>query len=177
MFKHDPGGKVTIALPGHVHGTALFGGASNEYRYRLTRTWGTQPHVLFIMMNPSTANPTADDPTVAKCRRLAVKWGYGGIHVGNTFAYRATDQNRLAQVADPVGPDNDAHLLDMAAQSALLIFAYGQPKHRRLKERGLAVARLLVSRYRLHVLRLSKNGTPCHPLYLPESLKPVLWEP
>ena len=95
------------------------------------------------MMNPSTADPSADDPTVAKCRRFAVKWGYGGMYVGNTFAYRATDQSRLAQIPDPIGPDNDRHLLAMAADSALVVFAYGQPKHRTLRARGPAVARLL----------------------------------
>ena len=73
---HDPGGKVSILLPQHVQGSALFGGTAREYRYRLSRTWGNDRRVLFVMMNPSTADPTADDPTVAKCRRFAVKWGY-----------------------------------------------------------------------------------------------------
>lgn len=178
-LSHNPGGKICIRLPGHVTGTALFGGRSNQYRYRLSRNWGTQPRVMFVMMNPSTADPLVDDPTVAKCRRLAVKWGYGSMNVGNTFAYRATDQGRLTEVKDPIGPDNDQHLLAMAADSAKVIFAYGQPKHRRLQDRGLAVVKLL-SRHasiRPYVLRLSKNGTPCHPLYLPETLRPMVWNP
>jgi hypothetical protein len=33
------------------------------------------------------------------------------MYVGNTFAYRATDQSRLAEVDDPIGPNNDGHLL------------------------------------------------------------------
>ena len=100
------------------------------------------------------------------------------MHVGNTFAYRATDQSRLAEIPDPVGPDNDLHLLAMAAESALVVFAYGQPKHRTLRARGPAVARLLRDQVGvcLHVLRLSKNGTPYHPLYLPETLQPVVWK-
>jgi hypothetical protein len=178
-MSHDPGGKVSIALPAHVQGSSVFGGTSDEYRYRLSRTWGTNQRVMFVMMNPSTADPLVDDPTVAKCRRFAVKWGYGSMYVGNSFAYRATDQGRLAQVEDPIGPDNDEHLLEMASDSAQVVFAYGQPKHRQLKERGLAVVRLLQLRActRPYVLRLSINGTPCHPLYLPETLEPVLWEP
>jgi hypothetical protein len=176
--RHDPGGKVSIRLPDHVQGTALFGGIASEYRYRLTRTWGTGPRVMFVMMNPSTADPLVDDPTVAKCRRFALKWGYGSMYVGNTFAYRATDQSRLAEVDDPVGPENDDHLRGMAVESKLVIFAYGQPKHRKLKSRGIAVARLLHQHQVLpHILKLSKNGTPCHPLYLPGTLEPMPWQP
>ncbi len=94
MKSHDPGGKVSILLPEHVQGSAIFGGTAHEYRYRLSRTWSSGRRVLFVMMNPSTADPSADDPTVAKCRRFAVKWGYGGMYVGNTFA--TARQTRLA---------------------------------------------------------------------------------
>jgi hypothetical protein len=52
MKSHDPGGKVSIPLPTHVQGSAIFGGLSNEYRYRLTRQWGAGPCVMFVMMNP-----------------------------------------------------------------------------------------------------------------------------
>ncbi len=56
--------------------------------------------------------------------------------------------------------------------------AYGQPCHKALRERGPALARLLITEAGIvpHVLRLAKNGTPWHPLYLSESLKPVLWQ-
>jgi hypothetical protein len=179
MATHDPGGKVSLLLPEHVKGSAVFGGLADEYRYRLARTWGTGQRVMFVMMNPSTADPLFDDPTVAKCRRFAVKWGYGSMYVGNTFAFRATDQSRLAEVDDPIGPDNDEHLLEMATDSARVIFAYGQPKHQRLKDRGIAVVRLLQERActQPYMLRLSKNGTPWHPLYLPEIVQPMLWQP
>jgi hypothetical protein len=53
--------------------------------------------------------------------------GYGGIYVGNTFALRVTKQKQLIGISDPVGPDNDDHLIDMAKQAAIVIFAYGIP--------------------------------------------------
>ena len=177
--KHAPGGKIRITLPHGIHGTATFEGKSQEYRHRLTRTWDAEkPHAMFVMMNPSIADSLVDDPTVAKCGRFARTWRYGGIYVGNTFAYRTTDQKRLMKVPDPVGPENDAHLIEMAKQAAIVVFAYGQPCHATLRSRGLALARLLMKEAGVtpHTLRLAKNGTPWHPLYLPEILKPVVWQ-
>jgi len=177
---HNPGGKVRRVLKSGIRGTAIFGGARQEYRYRLSRTWdATKPYALFVLMNPSTADPLSDDPTVARCCTFAKRWGYGGIFVANTFAYRATDQGRLMEIADPVGPDNDAHILAMARKAAIVIFAYGRPRCKALRLRGPEVARLVLSQasVRPHVLRLSKDGTPCHPLYLPQDLRPILWTP
>jgi hypothetical protein len=120
----------------------------------------------------------SDDPTVAKCGRFARAWGYGGIYVGNTFAYRATDKKRLRLIADPVGPDNDKHLVAMARLAHIVVFAYGQLGHRTLAPRGIAVAKLLMGKAGItpHILKLSKGGIPTHPLYLLESLQPVVWQ-
>jgi hypothetical protein len=173
---HDPGGKVRQRLRSGIVTTALFGGDGNEFRYKLSRRWESGACVLFIMMNPSTADLEVDDPTVAKCGRLARRWGYAGVTVGNTFAYRATAQDRLAAVPDPVGPENDRHLLDMAQEAAMTVFAYGTPKHKALRSRGPAVARMIRDHgIATHVLRLSKDGVPYHPLYLSESLLPFVW--
>lgn len=111
--------------------------------------------------------------TVAKCQRYARAWGYGGIFVGNTFAYRCTDQRRLLEVQDPVGPGNDDALLDMARCSEKVILAYGSPHHTSLRTRGTDVALMLAEAgIRLYAMRISKSGRPEHPLYLPGSLTP-----
>ena len=155
----------------------MFGGTTKEYRYRLCRTWDeTKPHAMFVMMNPSTADPLVDDPTVAKCGRYARAWGYGGLHVGNIFAYRATDKKRLPLLADPVGPDNDSHLIAMAKAAAIVVFAYGQPGHRTLAPRGIEVARLLRSEggetARTRLVQSRRADAPVVPARF---LKPVLW--
>jgi hypothetical protein len=173
---HDPGGKVRLALSDDVVSWAEFGGKNHEYRYALRRVWDDAlGSVLFVMMNPSTADPFVDDPTVAKCQRYARAWGYGTLWVGNTFAYRATDQKQLLQVADPVGPANDEWLLKMAEQAGIIVLAYGKP-HNDLRQRGRDVARLLMrAGHKLHVLKLCIDGTPSHPLYLKGTLKPTLF--
>jgi hypothetical protein len=177
--KHDPGGKVRLAVAAGVKSSAAFGGPGECYRYKLVRTWDPQkPHAMFVMMNPSTADPLVDDPTVAKCGRFARTWGYGGIYVGNTFAYRITDRKYLRSVPDPIGPNNNRHLIAMAKEAGLVIFAYGQPGHRTLAPRGPEVAKLLVEKAGItpHVMKLSKKGIPWHPLYLLETLEPVVWQ-
>lgn len=175
---HDPGGKVRLAVAEGVDSSAVFGGTNQEYRYRLVRTWAPGPLVMFLLMNPSTADIAVDDPTVAKCGRLARRWGYGGLLIGNVFAYRATDQSQLAKVADPVGPLNSHHLAAMARHAALIVCAFGTPKVASLLPHGPIIARTLHDHgHKLHALRLSKAGRPYHPLYLTESLTPTPWNP
>jgi hypothetical protein len=173
---HDPGGRVRLALSGDVKSWAEFGGNKKEYRYALRRVWDDSLRsVLFVMMNPSTADQLDDDPTVAKCQRYARAWGYGTLLVGNTFAYRATHQKDLMQVADPVGPLNDEWLLKMAAQAGIIVLAYGKP-HKNLCQRGRDVTALLNGAgHELHVLKLCQDGTPSHPLYLRGTLQPSLF--
>lgn len=176
---HDAGSGKLFALPAGTQGHATFGGPAQCYRYRLVRVWDPAlPIVLMIMMNPSTANPLFDDRTVAKCGRMARRWGAGTLWVGNTFAYRTTDQRRLAEVEDPVGPENDFHLHEMARAASLVIMAYGTPTLPQLQRRGPEVARYLAGYgIPLHVLRLSpKGGVPMHPLYIPDATEPVRWK-
>lgn len=174
---HDPGGQSAIKAAAGMDGDALFGGPGDCYRYRLCRRWGDAPSVLFVMMNPSTADARIDDPTIAKITRMVRLWGgYGSLMVGNVFAYRATDQGRLAEVDDPIGPDNDQHLLAMARDAALVVFAYGTPKVPRLRTRGPAVARMLAGvGIEPHALRIGGSGHPWHPLYLPDATQPQPW--
>lgn len=177
---HDTGGRAGIALAAGMQSTAVFGGPSNCYRYRFARTWGPGPAVLVVMMNPSMAEICIDDPTVAKVTRMARRWCcgmFGTLLIGNCFAYRAADQDFLAAVADPIGPDNDAHLLAMAGETDLVVIAYGAPKVKELRGRGPAVARMFLSAgIPLNVLRLDATG-PWHPLYLQDATHPRMWFP
>ena len=141
------------------------------YRYSLTREWGDGFSVLFICLNPSTADETLDDPTIRRCISFAREWGGGRLHMANLFAFRATDPRDMKNASDPIGPENDKHLLALAHDSALTIAAWGV--HGTFGGRHNAVRRILP---RLHYLRLTKDGHPGHPLYLPKTLKPVAWK-
>lgn len=143
-----------------------------RWRYRLWRRWGDGPMINFLMLNPSTADAFANDPTVARCQRRARDWGYGGLHVTNLFAWRATDPAALREAADPVGADNDAYILEVAEESACIVCAWGV--HGRYQQRGACVTRSLEQAgIQLYCLQLTASGEPGHPLYLGDQPGPV----
>ncbi len=173
---HHVGTAKPLRLADDVTSTALYAGPGDCYRYTLRRSWDeTKPFIMWIMMNPSVATEYGDDRSVAKCQRYSRQWGYGGMFVGNSFAYRCTDQKRLLEVPDPVGPETDHYLLEMAGQADLIVLAYGTPQAKELRYRGPEIARLLLrAGHKVTALRLSRKGhRPEHPLYLPASLTPV----
>jgi hypothetical protein len=176
--KHDPGGKVRIARTLDVKTKAVFGGAGDCYRYRLSRTWDEKkPHALFVMMNPSTADPQVDDPTVAKCGRFARSWGIWRHSRRQYIRLPGDPKEASAHSLRPSAPTTTSTSSLWAKASDIVVFAYGQPGHRALAQRGQQVARLLIEKTGVtpHVLKLSKHGIPTHPLYLLESLEPVVW--
>ena len=139
-----------------------------QYRYELRRTW--QPKtgaVCFVMLNPSTADGELDDPTIRRCMGFASTWGYGGIIVGNLFAYRTIDPAYLKTVRDPIGLMNDEFLLKISKEAAITVCAWGN--HGKYQNRDQAVLRLLDSP---KCIAVNKAGTPKHPLYVKRYLKP-----
>ena len=140
-----------------------------RYRYRLTRRWDeSRPAVMFVMLNPSTADACQDDPTISRCIRFAREWGYGELLVGNLFALRSADPGALLRSDDPVGPDNDDALLDLAQSAALVIAAWGDKGA--FMRRNEAALQLLPARF--YALKLTQRGHPGHPLYLPSGVAP-----
>lgn len=127
------------------------------------------------MLNPSTADEKKDDPTVRRCALYAIRWGFDKLYVGNIFAYRSTDPKALYELEDPVGPDNDTSLVEMASVSEIVVLAWGV--HGKLHKRGEAVVQLLKENgIEPYCLKITKQGHPSHPLYLKGNLKPTKYE-
>ena len=59
-----------------------------KYRYALWRRWGEGSQVVFVMLNPATADAAKDDPTIRRCIGFARAWEFGSLAVGNLFAFR-----------------------------------------------------------------------------------------
>jgi hypothetical protein len=140
-----------------------------RYRYRLWRTFGTGGTLCFVMLNPSTADASADDPTIRKCLGFARRLGFGGIDVVNLFAWRATDPGDLPHVTEPIGAENDDWIVDRCKAADLVVAAWGATKlpNRMVERRACEVRRLLSSAgVTLQCLGCSQEGAPRHPLML-----------
>ena len=106
----------------------------NKYRYELHREWDKKKgKVLFIMLNPSTADADNNDLTTIRCINFAKKWGYGGIMIGNIYPFRAKRPKDLKKWLNAgsdyafwkSGYDNEKYVRDMAEQADMIVCAWG----------------------------------------------------
>jgi hypothetical protein len=127
-------------------------------------------YALFIMLNPSTADHQNDDPTVAKCIRLARRWGFQGLQVRNIFAIRGTDPAIIKRVNEPTGgAKNDLAIVEAAVdpRCGVIVAAWGN--HGVHNGRSLTVRHLLQETGRpVYCFGVSNQSEPVHPLYQTE---------
>ena len=143
--------------------------SDGKYRYTLWREWGHGEGICqFIGLNPSTATDEINDPTVTRCINYAKAWGYTGMYMTNIFAFRATDPRVMKAHPEPVGSENDHYLALIAREVDIVVAAWGT--HGKFLNRGQQVKRLIQD---LHCLKITKDGHPSHPLYLPANLVPI----
>ena len=143
-----------------------------RYRYRLERWWGEGDPVVFVMLNPSTADAGKDDATIRRCVGFAESWGFSGLIVVNLFAWRATEPRNIPRYkATAIGPHGDAAIRAAVHRSSTVVCAWGA--HGKLHGRGADVLDLLRQHCRPKMLRMTGTGQPCHPLYLPADLSPI----
>ena len=148
---------------------------TEAYRYKLSRIWNSdKPMVMFIMLNPSTADADVDDPTIRRCIGFARSWGYGGLWVGNLFALRSSHPGDLLLADDPVGSQNNAALKSMADRSDQVVVAWGSFAAK-FPAQEAQVREMF--RLRLYCLATTKDGHPRHPLYLKGDLTPIVYSP
>ncbi len=130
--------------------------------------------MLIIGLNPSTADARIDDATSRVCINYARRWGFGGLLLGNLFAWRSTQRSGLRGTADPIGPLNNRWLTRLQQQAALVVCAWGETGA--YLDRDKAVLKFLRDP---HCLTRLRDGRPGHPLYkradlMPQPLLPVV---
>lgn len=146
--------------------------ACRRYRYALWRKWAAGPQVLFLMLNPSIADGSVDDPTIRRCIGFARSWGFGSLAVGNLFAVRTPDPIVMKRSSSPVGPENDARLRELQDSASLVVAAWGNDGA--FRGRSDAVRGFLRAP---HVLGLTRLGQPRHPLYVASTAVARPWRP
>jgi len=152
------------------------------YRWSLWREWDASlPTCTFLMLNPSTADDQANDPTITRCISRARALGCGRLEVVNLYPLRSTNPDELLAYHDPVGPIGkaDGAILDAVERAGVggyTICAWGA--HKAAPQRAESVLHTLsIVGFRsiLWHLGLNKDGSPKHPLYVAASVKPRRW--
>ena len=142
---------------------------SDDRRYRYV-LWRDVPSIdgcralLFVGLNPSTADESENDPTIRRCMGFAERWGYSRLLMVNLFAYRATKPKVLHDELDPVGPENDRWLRQAIDVADFTLAAWGN--NGLWGDRHEQVKAMLKDP---HCLGRTKQDAPRHPLYVPRN--------
>ena len=149
---------------------------SRTYRYELTRdiegmhterVWAKP--VVFVMLNPSTADESENDPTIRKCMGYAERWGYKKLVVVNLFGYRTPSPKALKQAyqagINVEGPDNGEHILKAIHEAREVVCGWGN--NGTIGNMGIKTLKMMYGQGILPCcLKVSKMRQPYHPLYL-----------
>ncbi len=140
-----------------------------RFRYHLARRWGEGKTLLFVMLNPSSADTNVDDPTVLKCKRFAKINGFTAIEIVNLFAFRTSSPAELAAEGYLIGVLNDAWIKTrayvVARDGGAVCVAWGVSAGRSGREHAVMTMLRDVGAQPL-ALKVTKDGHPAHPLYL-----------
>lgn len=149
-----------------------------KYRYSLSRDTGLltpdKGIVLFIMLNPSTADAFTEDPTIRRCMGFAKTWGHSGLVVGNLYALRATNPKELWKADNPIGRNNDYWLKQMMSETKDVVCAWGNNAQPDRAREFINIARELY--VNLWCLGINKDGSPRHPLYIKADQKLISYK-
>lgn len=154
-----------------------------KYRFALWRIWDrTKPAVMFIGLNPSTANEASDDPTIRRVISFARKWGHGGVYMMNCFPFVSADPsvlraNVLRAFHEPLiagyYTGNHIRMREIGGLCSRIVFAWGSFPLVREFRRDAELAETFPD---AQALVMNANGSPRHPLYVPGDVVPVKYD-
>ena len=167
------------------------------YRYRLRRAVGSEvldgpraSTLLWVMLNPSTADARADDPTIRKVVGFTRREGFTQAEVVNLYAFRATEPDDLWAAewrgVDVVGRLNDATLGGTIAAADAVVLAWGAAPASARRRASFArrvdvVVKLLpglsAEQGRARCLGTTSGGDPRHPLFVRSAAPLEPWSP
>jgi hypothetical protein len=164
-----------------------------QYRYHLTRQWlapfwrRAQGPVLWLLLNPSTADAQKPDPTIHRIIGFTHRLRFAQLEVANLFGYRTPHPDVLPRnIAQAVGVDNDRYIYEAMKRAELVIAGWGKPGRvdlvRMVDDRVAQVRALAAAANKeIYVLATTGDGSPKHPSArgthrIPDETRPVPWE-
>src|SRR5690606_6711404 len=151
------------------HGDVVMS-ADTRYRQRMRRWMGAafpERYILFIGMNPSTADANVDDPTCAREWTFARREGFSGMVKCNVGDYRATDPKMLVQPGIvAVSPANLPVIRQAASGAGRVVLCHGKLNKARAPAGKTIVETLRADGIELWCFGTNADGSPKHPLYL-----------
>lgn len=139
-----------------------------QYRYALWRIWDKEKYmVMFIGLNPSTANESKDDPTIRRVIKFAQNWGYGGVYMMNLYPFVTAYPHELQTGNMDM---NNKWLIRIAMKCHRVVFAWGN--FLEAVYPGASISKALDG----WALEINQNGSPKHPLYVKGDIKPVKYK-
>jgi len=151
-------------------------------RYSLIRQWEREKcHLLYIMLNPSSATDKKNDPTMRRCIDFANDNGYGCMIVVNLYPLRGTNPNELnyqdIKEEDIILNDKyiELYMRDEAVTSICLAWGCINKKcHTRalsLLNKLHDINDTLTKKVSILCLGMTIEGFPRHPLYIKKYTK------
>lgn len=157
---------------------------AGDYRYSLWRRLvpAGDRTLLWVMLNPSTADAHQDDPTIRRVAGFTRREGFARFEVVNLYALRSTDPWELVRHPSPIGERNDEAITDAAAAADAVMCAWGgwnpsaKSLARRHADRIAAVEHLLAEVDRpTWALGRTKAHRPRHPRYVAADQDLIPW--
>ena len=167
-------GKLFHQLEGGTMKRSAIFDKNKRYRYQLKRIWDKdRPSICWILLNPGLMGDDEEDETVSKCIEYSQKWGYGSLILVNLFAYRSAYIKDLLESSEPVGEENDQYIIEASRQSDRTLLAWGGSGN--FMNRNQHVLKQL-DMNKTYCLKVLIDGNPAHPLLLPQSQEPILFD-
>jgi hypothetical protein len=137
-----------------------------KYRFRLERNTGltSQKAILFIMLNPSTSDETKNDRTTVNICKIAKKWNYGKVYVGNLNPFCSPHPSDLksSPLPNDIKEINEKHIREMAEKSHIIVYAWGNdyPYGNKLAEPDWLKT---ITKGKAYCIRKTVKDSPMHP--------------
>lgn len=149
--------------------------ATRDYRHALTRRWGQGPELLWVLLNPSTADHESDDPTIRRCIGFSRAWGFGAARVVNLFDLCSTYPSGLRDHVAPESEKNTSYVLSALQRADWALVGWGTQPGRLLERSRTYRALRRNASFRLRCLGTTRSGEPRHPLYVRSETTPADW--